>query len=506
LPRNNAQMQGRKSDVGPVAEPLIDRDAVEHLLAVEHVQLRLAREDSATFCEYVLRNEETGQRISNSANHERWHTLLNEHPRVVIWAHPEAAKTQQMSVGRALWELGRNPNLRIACVSNTDGQARKICIEVAKYITSSEQLHQVFPHLKPGTGAPWTSHQIYVARDTIAKDPSYQTCGVHGNVLGSRIDLLFLDDILDFESTRSSMMCETTNRWFMSTLASRLTANSRVAALGMIWNGEDLMHTLAGNPSYVSIKSPVLDPAGNSTWPEQWPLERIEKKRIELGPLEFDRQMMLRMIAETEQRFKPEWIERCKERGEGKSLCYALVRVPEGYTTFTGVDLAVQDKTGSDETVFFTIAVHPDGTRELLDITAGKLHGPEIVDLIIDVQRRYQSVVVVENNAAQDFIIQFTRERVNIPIQPYTTNARAHHPEFGVESLGAEMASGKWIIPNNGGVVHPEVGRWINELIYYDPRYHTGDRLMASFFAREGSRMTAPKRKAQTFHLDLMSR
>jgi hypothetical protein len=122
------------------------------------------------------------------------------------------------------------------------------------------------------------------------------------------------------------------------------------------------------------------------------------------------------------------------------------------------------------------------------------------------VQRRYHSLVVVENNAAQDFIIQFTRQRVNIPIKPYTTTVRAHHPEYGVESIGAEMAAAKWIVPCKNGQVHPEVGRWINELIYYDPRSHTGDRLMASFFAREGSRMTIEKRTAHIFHLDLMSR
>ncbi len=36
--------------------------------------------------------------------------------------------------------------------------------------------------------------------------------------------------------------------------------------------------------------------------------------------------------------------------------------------------------------------------------------------------------------------------------------------------------------------LHPEVDAWVNEMLYYDPRSHTGDRLMASWFAREAAR------------------
>ena len=33
-----------------------------------------------------------------------------------------------------------------------------------------------------------------------------------------------------------------------------------------------------------------------------------------------------------------------------------------------------------------------------------------------------------------------------------------------------------------------EVLAWIQEMLYYDPEAHTGDRLMASWFAREAAR------------------
>lgn len=166
----------------------------------------------------------------------------------------------------------------------------------------------------------------------------------------------------------------------------------------------------------------------------------------------------------------------------------ALATIPPGCAVYTGVDLAIQQHSGADLTVFFTILVHPDGTREVLNIESGRLAGPEIVQKIQQIHHRYQGIVYVENNAAQDFIVQFTRYGSAVPVKPFTTGRNKAHPEFGVEGLAAEMAAGKWIIPSGGGRLHPEVDAWINELLYYDPRSHTGDRLMASWFAREAAR------------------
>ena len=483
----------------------ISEAAVADLESLEEVHRQYAQKDRAAFCSYVLRDEETNGRIFNSENHKIWHALANKHDRLVIWGHFESGKSQQMAVGGSLFELGRNPKLRIVCMMNTDGQAQKICMQVGKYIDQSVALHEVFPDLKSDGDLPWTKHQLYVDRETLSKDPSFQTCGLHGNILGSRIDLLIIDDILDYESTRSSYLLEDTIRWFKQTTAGRLTAKARIWALGMVWKSDDLLHWLAKKARYVATRSPILNDAMGSTWPSQWPMERINTWKEEWGPIEFMRQMMCREVSDEEARFKPAWIDLCKKKGEGKDLCYALHSVPPGYRTITGVDLGVRDKENSAETAMFTIVVHPDETREVLCIEAGKWHGPEIVDRIIDTHRRFDSVSHVENVAAQDFIIQFTRDKSAAPVKPFMTTGAKHHPEFGVESIGAEMAAGKWIIPNHNGVCNTEVQKWINELIYYDPRAHTGDRLMASWFAREGARIAA-KKKVRRGRINLMSR
>jgi hypothetical protein len=179
--------------------------------------------------------------------------------------------------------------------------------------------------------------------------------------------------------------------------------------------------------------------------------------------------------------------------------------VPAGCKTITGVDLAVQQHSSADMTVLFTILLHPDQTRELLWIDAGRWQGPEIVQRIIDTHERYHSMVWVENNSSQDFILQFARARSAVPLRAFTTGRNKVHPEFGVQSIATEMANGKWIVPNDErGYVVPEVDAWIQEMLYYDPKSHTGDRLMAAWFAREGARQANVK--AEVGRLDLMTR
>lgn len=475
-------------------------DMREEILRLDARHCELARTNPNAFMTYVLRDEETGSPILSNSDQEEWHDLFEKHRRLLIWAHIEAGKTNQMAIGRALYELGRNPNLRIAIVSNTDGQAQKIALAIQKYIEKSVELATVFPELKRDKSMPWNAHHLYVMRETRAKDPSIQTCGIHGNILGARIDLLILDDLLDYENTVSPARREDLARWYYATLEGRLTGQGRVLCIGTAWHRDDIMHRFARQKAWHSRRYPVIDEVtGQSRWPERWPDARIEEKR-ELGPLEFSRQLLCIARSDEDARFKRVYIDTCLARGLGRTPTYALHAVPAGYKTYTGVDLGVSDKSSAALTVLFTIVVHPNGDREVLAVEAGRWSGPEIVEKIIDQHNRYQSIVLVENVAAQDFILQFTRKQSAAPVVPFTTGKNKAHPEFGVEGIATEMANGKWIVPSveAGGMLRgatPTIEAWINELLYYDPAGHTGDHLMASWFAREGARRTTPKVK-----------
>lgn len=470
---------------------------------------RAAQNDPNAFATFVLRDE-LGQPIVQSPWHLEWQALCSHHPRVLLWSHVESGKTNQIAVARVLFELSKNPNLRVVVLSNTFGMARDTVSVIGQYIQSSPELRRVAPHLRRARGQTWTKAEITVERDSKSRDPSVRACGIHGNILGARIDLLVVDDALDYENTLNPRQREDFDKWFVATLEGRLTKKARVWWIGNAWHREDAMHLRAASKLWVARKYPVVNPDGTSVWSDAWPSSRIDQKRLELGPVEFSRQMMCVARSDEDARFKISWIQRCLELGEGRSVAYALEVLPKGYSTYTGVDLAVARHRKADLTAIFTIVVAPDGTREPLDCVSGRWSGPEIIERIIDVHERYHSIVLVENNAAQDFLVQFAQRGTAVPIRPFTTGKNKAHPEFGLESIATEMSSGKWRIPskqNRAGrlvAATKELQAWVNDMLYYDPSGHTPDRLMASWFAREGARQVRPKLRRG--RIDLTSR
>lgn len=501
----------------------IDSDALElwvaenpaealYALREKHsLQVALARQDCSTFCEYVGVDEETGDPITQAPVHEAMQDAADESRSVVILAGLEGGKSSQMTVLRTLWLLGRKPSLRVLILSSTETQAVKFLRAIKGYIETSERLHNVFPELK--AGAKWSDNAITIRGAIIgAKDFSVQAVGTHSKqILGARIDHLVMDDIHDSDNSRTAKRRDELWAWVRATVLGRLTRSATVIGVGTPWHHEDVYHRLMALSSFKTHKFPVVDEHGSYTWPERWTPERYALVSERLGPLETARQLHLRPRSNEDKRFSKEWVDRCLLRGDGRTMPHHLDHLPTGYQTFTGVDLGIGMGASSAFTSMFTIALHPDDAREVLDVTFGKWSGPEILLHLQDVSHRFLSTVLVESNAAQKFLLQFAQTspgaKGQLPVLPFHTGANKHDPEFGVESIGVELWRGQWIIPSRGGLpLTPGVGQWLREMEDYSPEEHTGDCLIGAWIAREGARTygrPAPKKDARAFKLPI---
>lgn len=458
-----------------------------------------AREDPVVFSQFVLRDEANGNPIRLAPMHEEWHDILSTHDRVVLWTHTEAGKTSGVSVGRVLWEIGKNPNIRILILSRAAGGAKKIVKSLKNYIENSAEYRMVFPAVVPDksdTTGLWRDNAFIVRRKSMPKDPTVEACGYGGAVLGGRYDLIIIDDYLDAENTHSDHLRQKFYSWLKSTIENRKTGEGRLWFIGNAWHPEDAMHRYAAEPQTFSKKYPVLVD-GESSWLDVWPLARIKKEIENRGPIEARRSLFCDPVPDDERRFKLDYIMRAVINGDGIELAYSLVIVPSGYRTVTGVDVAATKQTSGGETALVTIAVK-DATqvRQILDVDAGRWGGPEIVNRIIDVQHRYNSQVLVESNGVQRWLKQFVNDKSAAPVKAFYTGKNKYDPSFGIESLAIEFSQGKWIVPNRGGETkgmlgsfNPQVKKLLDEMLRYDPQSHTGDRLMALWLAREGARL-----------------
>lgn len=461
--------------------------------------IRLCRVDVNAFAEFVLRDEEDGQRVEQAPMHLEMQAAYDEHHFVVVLAHPESGKTQQLVVARSLHELGNNHDLRCVFLNNGQDGAKKNLSAVKKYLESSEELAAVFPTLKPGVL--WREDALTVERSGYGRDPSIYCLGFHGNILGARIDRAFVDDLLDQENTRTETARKDTSTWFRRTFLTRLTKNARVAFLTNAWHEDDLAHELARD-GWFRLRYPVLDKRGRSTWPSKWPLDRIKKWRTKViaNELEFARMFLCRTRDPGAEIFAEEAMRNALVRGRGFGLLKELEYVPDDILIVSGTDLGASRKMTGGATSISTLAMHPSGLRQLIGIRSGRWSGPDILGNLGDVAESFGGEMVVENNGVQRYIIEIGNDMeggysIPIPVHAFYTGKNKHDQTLGIDAMASEFETGRWLIPSglagpystgalDGPDVDPTVKKLLAECTAYSPGGHPGDHLMSMWFAR----------------------
>ena len=159
---------------------------------------------------------------------------------------------------------------------------------------------------------------------------------------------------------------------------------------------------------------------------------------------------------------------------------------------YTGVDLGHRKKAGSDLTVAITVAVLLDGSRLIIDIRSGNWSAPETLRELQCIHRQFGSIIAVENNGAQNYLIEFAHELDTIPVRPHsTTGVNKHDKQHGVEAMGIEFSQARWVLPCAGNLAPgEEMEKLISGCLTYDPTAHTSDHLMALWIAREAIRLS----------------
>ncbi len=97
-------------------------------------QVLRARRDPVEFVSFTGRVE-GNKPVQMTPVHQEWHEILNNHDRVVLFAPVNHGKTSQITRWRLLYEIGRNPNIRIAVISSSERLPGKILGAIKAEIT-----------------------------------------------------------------------------------------------------------------------------------------------------------------------------------------------------------------------------------------------------------------------------------------------------------------------------------------------------------------------------------
>lgn len=457
-----------------------------------------AFEDPNAFIEYAGKIE-GGRRPVQSAVHREWQKLISDHSKVILWAPHYHGKTNQISRWRSVHDIGRNPNLRIALIGETNKLPKKILSGIKADIVDNERTKHIFPELRPaGRNQPqakWSDDMITVDREDVALDPTIQCVGAYGQIVGSRLDRIYIDDLLSLKYTLTEYQREKMLEWLQTEVFSRLTKGGKIVFVGTAWHQQDSMHVLAKKKGWASRKyqATYLDDDGveKSLAPELFSVEEIYERADLLGGAQH---LAARRMLWNETRpdgggmIQWSWIEKCLQRGRGRGFLTSW-----NGPSFSGVDISASLKGGGAEDCIFSLGLMPEGSRRILDIRGGQWRPDEFVGNLQAVDRMFDGEIRVESNGIQKKLAQLVGAITALPITEHHTGMNKHGEHSGIQAMGLEFKRGKWIVPCDEDLTpDDETAKFLQQLVDYAPDQHTGDYAMAGWIAREGARQYQP--------------
>jgi len=329
-------LTGEKTSGINYLESLSPEEQLEQLLAAS------ARGDNVeSVCHYAQLVFD----VIPSAVHKKWITEVLGNRRVVIVAPPESAKTTIISVILLSWWIGKKPWTTNLICSAGENLSNNIARRVADVIEFNEKFKIVFPNVVPAKELGW-SRDGYEVKDTsmdnwalltaTKKDPTLASGGVgSSSVNGRRVTGIAIgDDLHDRESKSSETVCVQTVDFVKDTFLPRCMEDAHAVIVQTRWNGKDIVGYLdsveyEGEKMYQVFVHPAIE-NDESYWPEQWPIERLERRRAEVGEVDFQLVYLANANATKGNVLKAEYL-----------TDFPQIWIKQEFNRFYGVDFAI---------------------------------------------------------------------------------------------------------------------------------------------------------------------
>jgi predicted phage terminase large subunit-like protein len=370
----------------------------ERIQLADQVRRAVARcrVDPAAFAAFAI-TDPAGRTLRPSAVHRDLQRFLSRRKRALVELPRDHGKSVQVCI-RVLWELGRNPALRVRFVCASEALAAERGRFIRDAIAAAPRLRLVFPWLRPGL--PWEAVRFTVARPGTALGPSLAAVGVGAATTGARADLLICDDIVDVRALRSRAERERVATYFHENLINLLEPDGRLWCLFTPWHADDLNARLKRNPAFALFRRAVGDDL-EPVWPEKWPRESLEQRRAEIGAVAFARAYRLVSVPDEALAIPAAWVTFWTEPAELEKVVLA-------------VDPAVSTGTRADASALVTLARTADNEVRCLEAIARRVAAPELVHLIDEADRRWRPDVILFEaqggfGAVRDLLVRHTR-------------------------------------------------------------------------------------------------
>ena len=366
----------------------------------------------------------------NKPFHLDWYKLAGN-LQFLLKAPRNHAKSTCLSILLPLYEILRNPEIRILLVSNTDKQARAFVRAVKQLI------EQNFKFLVPFGRTTWTDSQFIVRRTgfskgQVIKEATMAAVGVEGPILSKRQDLIICDDVVDLENAATQDQRDKVYDWFRTTLLPALEPKTgRIIVIGTPFRGGDLYEKLQKDwpKNYRIYDAIVNEEAKISLWPERIPYECPENMvhqngerhegwcclmdiKRQMGVVHFNGQFRCDVSGYVGEKLRREWLEEAY-----------YTTLPREFTEIIiGVDPAIRQKESADYFAMATVGYsQPEGKVYVIDLFRDHIPYPKQIWQITEHALTYHPNRILLEVTGYQEALQQGLENSMLPIIPVKT-------------------------------------------------------------------------------------
>lgn len=409
--------------------------------------------DFGAFCRRAWREIEPTTPLLWSWHHELVCEYLQlcyerEVTRLIITMPPRGLKSKLVSVFFGAWTWAKSPGQSFILTSYSDSLSEELNI-TRRTLLTSEWFQSTFPG-KVQFAADQNRREQF---KNLAGGQSVAT-SVAGVLTGLGADYLLVDDLLSPQQSYSDLERTNANRFFDSTLRSRLNDPTTGAIIivcqrlheadlvGHLEEAEPGVWTHVNLPMECEADTEIVFPISNRVMhrkqgdllhPPRWPKSWVEKQKKTLGSFIWASQYQQRPAPAGGAIFRREWFQTFKKE-------------PEHGSTIISLDTAFSTKKTADFSCASVWTAH-DGRFYLRYVWRERVAFPELKRVVEELADTWNpSAVIVEERASGISLVQSLREETTLPIVGISVDvdkvSRAH-------SVTALFSAGRIFFPED---------------------------------------------------------
>jgi len=270
-------------------------------------------------------------------------------------------KSTIVSMSYPIWAiLGRQQKKCVVILSQTQQQSKNHFMNIKRELEGNLLLQRDLGPFQEESDE-WGSFSLVIPRynaKIVAASSEQSIRGIrHGS---NRPDLIICDDVEDLSSVKTRESREKTYNWLMGEVLPAGDTNTRIVMVGNLLHEDSLLMRLKKAIAMKRINAvfheyPIMNDEGTILWPGKFKTtESLEAFKVKMGDEKaWQREFLLKIIADEEQVIKREWIKYYDKLPKFRSEDDDEYRF-----TATGVDLAISQRETADYTAAVTAHIY----------------------------------------------------------------------------------------------------------------------------------------------------